>query len=247
MARRAARIRISEQTSRAGREALEAMLSGYQLGAKQVRTCRYCAGKGRYSPLTSETAIKADNEHICPDCAKRELEREANYRGLRSGARDRLEELLLEVGDLERVANLLSGQLDPDLTKFDEISATTDEIDLVQTRDLDVHGELKSRLQKFDELLPVQSLAVRNGLLEGRDQLVVSATATGKTLVGELAGIDRALNGRARCCFSSPSSRSPIRNTRISRTPTATFSTYRSGSGPPESGTTATGSTPART
>ena len=204
MARRASRIRISEQTSRAGREEIEAMLTGYQLDAKQVRTCRYCAGKGRYSPLTAETAIKADNEHICPDCAKRELEREANYRGLRSGARDRLEELLLEVGDLERVANLLSGQLDPDLTKFDEISATTDEIDLVPTEELDIHGELKSRLQKFDELLPVQSLAVRNGLLEGRDQLVVSATATGKTLVGELAGIDRALKGEGKLLFLVP-------------------------------------------
>ncbi|MFO7926200.1 MAG: DEAD/DEAH box helicase [Halobacteriota archaeon] len=204
MARRASRIRISEQTPRAGREEIEAMLAGYQLEAKQVRTCRYCSGKGRYSPLTSETAIKADDEYICPDCAKRELEREANYRGLRSGARDRLEELLVEVGDLERVANLLSGQLDPDLTKFDEISATTDEIDLVSTRDLDVHGELKSRLQRFDELLPVQSLAVRNGLLDGRDQLVVSATATGKTLVGELAGIDRALKGEGKLLFLVP-------------------------------------------
>ncbi len=204
MARRASRIRISEQTSPGGREELEAMFGGYQLDAKQVRTCRYCAGKGRYSPLTSEIAIKADDEHICPDCAKRELEREANYRGLRSGARDRLEELLLEVGDLGRVANLLSGQLDPDLTKFDEISATTDEIDIVPTEDLDIHAELRSRLGEFEELLPVQSLAVRNGLLEGRDQLVVSATATGKTLVGELAGIDRALKGKGKMLFLVP-------------------------------------------
>jgi helicase len=204
MARRARRIRISEQTSREGRRELEAMLDGYQLEAKQVRTCRYCAGKGRYSPLTSETAIEADDEYICPDCARRELEREANYRGLRSGARDRLEDLLLEVGDLERVTNLLSGQLDPELTKFDEISATTDDIDLVSTRDIDVHGDLKSKLQKFDELLPVQSLAVENGLLEGDDQLVVSATATGKTLVGELAGVDRALKGKGKMLFLVP-------------------------------------------
>jgi helicase len=204
MARRAARIRISEQTSRGKRGELEAMLDGYQLDAKQVRTCRICANKGRYSPLTTETAIKSDDEHICPDCAKRELEREANYRGLQSGARDRLEDLLLEVGDLERVANLLSGQLDPELTKFDEISATTDDIDLVSTRDIDVHSDLKSNLQRFDELLPVQSLAVENGLLEGRDQLVVSATATGKTLVGELAGIDRALKGEGKMLFLVP-------------------------------------------
>ncbi|WP_299235827.1 DEAD/DEAH box helicase [Natronomonas sp.] len=204
MARRASRIRISEQTAPGGRRDLESMLGAYQLGAKQVRTCRYCANKGRYSPLTTETAIEADGEFICPDCATRELEREAGYRGLRSGARDRLEELLLEVGDLERVINLLSGQLDPELTKFDEISATTDEIDLVPLEDLDVHDALKTRLGAFDTLLPVQSLAVRNGLLEGRDQLVVSATATGKTLVGELAGVDRALRGEGKMLFLVP-------------------------------------------
>ena len=204
MLRRSKRIRISEQTSRRGREELEAMLDGYQLEAKQVRTCRICANKGRYAPLTSETAIRNDDEHICPDCAKRELEREANYRGLQSGARDRLEELLLEVGDLERVANLLSGQLDPELTKFDEISATTDDIELVSTSELDVHEDLKESVQKFDTLLPVQSLAVDNGLLEGRDQLVVSATATGKTLVGELAGVDRALKGEGKLLFLVP-------------------------------------------
>ena len=204
LARRASRIRISEQTSPEGRAELEAMLDGYQLEATQVRTCRYCAGNGRYSPLTAETAILADDEHICFDCAKRELEREANYRGLRSGARDRLEELLLEVGDLERVSNLLSGRLDPELTKFDEISATTDEIELVSTRTLDVHGDLKSKLQRFDTLLPVQSLAIENGLLDGRDQLVVSATATGKTLVGELAGINRALEGEGKLLFLVP-------------------------------------------
>ncbi|PSP94676.1 DEAD/DEAH box helicase, partial [Halobacteriales archaeon QS_1_68_44] len=204
MARRARRIRLSEQTSRGGRQELEAMLDGYQLKAKQVRTCRICAGKGRYSPLTSETAIEADDEHICPDCAKRELEREANYRGLRSGARDRLEELLVEVGDLERVRNLLSGQLDPELTKFDEISATTDDIDLVPTAELDVHPDLTASLEQFDELLPVQSLAVENGLLSSRDQLIVSATATGKTLVGELAGIDRALKGEGKMLFLVP-------------------------------------------
>jgi helicase len=204
MARRATRIRISEQTSPAGRADLEAMFDGYQLEAKQVRTCRICAGKGRYAPLTSETAIESDDEFICRDCATRELEREANYRGLRSGARDRLEDLLLEVGDLERVRNLLSGQLDPDLTKFDEISATTDEIDPVPTDSLDVHQDLLESVTEFDELLPVQSLAVEHGLLEGRDQLVVSATATGKTLVGELAGVDRALKGEGKLLFLVP-------------------------------------------
>lgn len=205
IARRATRIRISEQTSPKGRDQLRSMLDGYQLDAKVVRTCRYCASAGRYSPLTSETAIQTDEEHICLDCAKRELERELNYRSLQSGARDRLEELLIETGDLNRIVNLLQGRLDPELTKFDEISSTVDAVDPVPTDALDINPKFASLItEQFEELLPVQSLAVRNGALSGRDQLVVSATATGKTLIGELAGIDRILSGEGKMLFLVP-------------------------------------------
>lgn len=205
IARRATRIRISEQTSRNGRDQIRSMLDGYQLGAKVVRTCRYCASAGRYSPLTSETDIRADGEHICLDCAKRELERELNYRSLQSGARERLEDLLVEIGDLDRIVNLLKGRLDPELTKFDEISSTVDAVDPVPTDALDLNPKLASLItEQFEQLLPVQSLSVRNGVLSGRDQLVVSATATGKTLIGELAGIDRVLSGEGKMLFLVP-------------------------------------------
>jgi len=206
MARRARRIRISEQTSNAGREQLRAMLDGYQLSAKVVRTCRYCAGAGRYSPITSETAIAADDEYICPDCAREELDRELAYRGAVTGdARRRLEDLLLEVQDLERIVNLLKGDLDPDLTKFDEISATVDEVDPVRVDSLTLHPGIQQHLEgRFETLLPVQSLAVEHGVTDGQDQLVVSATATGKTLVGEMAGLDRVLNNKGKMLFLVP-------------------------------------------
>jgi len=206
LARNAGRIRISQQTSKTGRRELQDMLDGYQLEAAVVRTCRYCANDGRYSPITDETAIKTDREHICPDCAVQELERELSYKGQFTGsAQDRLEELLLDVQDLDRIVDLLSGQLDPDLTKFDVISATVNDVDPVKTADLDLHPKLKAMTEsRFDSLLPVQSLSVRNGLLDGDDQLVVSATATGKTLVGELAGIDRALKGKGKLLFLVP-------------------------------------------
>ncbi|GAA0270708.1 DEAD/DEAH box helicase [Halobacterium noricense] len=206
IARRADRIRISEQTSRSGREELREMLDAYQQDAKVVRTCRYCAGKGRYSPITSETAIEADGEFICQDCAIRELERELSFNGGMTGAaQDRLEDLLLEEQDLDRITGLLGGNLDPDLTKFDEVSATTDEVDPVPVDSLDLHPDVKDLLTaRFDELLPVQSLSVENGLLDGEDQLVVSATATGKTLVGEMAGLHRHLSGKGKMLFLVP-------------------------------------------
>ena len=224
IARVATRIRISQQTSTEGRKELQELLDGYQLSAKVVRTCRYCANDGAYSPITEATAIKTDREHICPDCAREELERELAYKGQFTGqAQERLEDLLLEVQDLDRIVDLLSGELDPDLTKFDTISATVDDVDPVQTTDLGLHPQLQSMIEsRFDALLPVQSLSVRNGLFDGAerssanhasgqrpradgdDQLVVSATATGKTLIGELAGINRALNGEGTMLFLVP-------------------------------------------
>ncbi|WP_299262441.1 DEAD/DEAH box helicase [Halorientalis sp.] len=206
IARRASRIRISQQTSHAGRQRLLAMLDGYQLDAKVVRTCRLCARDGRYSPITSETAIETDDEFICPDCAKAELDRQVTMQGsMSASARGRLEELLLDVQDLGRITNLLEGRLDPDLTKFDEISATLDDVEPVPVDSLSLHPGIQSKLEgRFEELLPVQSLAVENDALNGRDQLVVSATATGKTLIGEMAGLNRVLNGSGKMLFLVP-------------------------------------------
>ncbi|MWV41601.1 DEAD/DEAH box helicase [Natrialba sp. INN-245] len=210
LARRAKRIRISEQTSPEKREELIEMLEGYQLAdkAKAVRTCRYCASAGRYSPITTDTAVKDDRDWICRDCAREELERQLTYSGagtVTGDAKERLEELMIEVQDLQRIVNLLEGRLDPDLTKFDTISATTDEVDPVRVDSLDLHPDLQGLLEdRFETLLPVQSLAVENGLVDGDDQLVVSATATGKTLVGEMTGIDRVLDGEGTMLFLVP-------------------------------------------
>jgi helicase len=91
------------------------------------------------------------------------------------------------------------------VTKFDEVSATVEDVDPVRNASLDLHPALQSMLEeRFETLLPVQSLSVENGLFEGADQLVVSATATGKTLVGELAGVDRALRGEGKLLFLVP-------------------------------------------
>ena len=210
LARRAKRIRISEQTSRTGRQELTEMFGGYQLEdkTKTVRTCRYCASAGRYSPITTETAIKDDNDWICKDCAREQLERQLSYAGggeVTGAAKDRLEDLMMEVQDLERIVNLLKGQLDPDLTKFDTISAPTDEVDPVRVDSMNLHPGVQNLLEdRFETLLPVQSLAVDHGLLDGDDQMVVSATATGKTLVGEMSGIDRVLEGKGKMLFLVP-------------------------------------------
>ena len=51
------------------------------------------------------------------------------------------------------------------------------------------------REQGIERLRPVQVLAIRAGLFEGADLLVCSPSASGKTLVGELAILNRVLEG----------------------------------------------------
>lgn len=207
LARHAERIRISEQTPQQFRRELARLFDGYQLGEKvaTVRTCRRCAGAGRYSPLTTDTAIETGDEAVCRACAVRELDRLSGYRGLQASARERLVELMLDIGDLDRIRNLLSGDLDPELTKFDEMDATVQSVESLGIEDLELTPRARSLFeQRIDELLPVQTLAVRNGVLQDRDQLIVSATATGKTLIGELAGVDRIVRGEGAFLFLVP-------------------------------------------
>ncbi len=204
--RAAEAIRISEHTSDAGIEELRTLLAAYQQEAAVVRTCRYCASAGRYSPIDADSGVRSGEDLICRECAAEELDRELGYRGeFNEGARHRLTELLYEVGDLERITDLLSGGTDPELTRVDTISASADTVDPVDVDTLPVDEGLRDSLaERFETLTPVQSLSVEHDLLAGRDQLVVSATATGKTLIGELAGIDRALLGEGKLLFLVP-------------------------------------------
>ncbi len=206
LARGADRLRISAQTPAAIRADILAMLDGYQLDAAVVRTCPACAARGHFSPLTASTAIATEGGELCIECATAQLERDLAFHDAASGEMaSRLRLLLERVQDLERVRRLLDGDLDPELTRIDAIEATADDVPAVSFDELELTSPLDTLLaDKFDELRPVQALSVEAGLLKGADQLVVSATATGKTLIGELAGIDRVLRGKGTLLFLVP-------------------------------------------
>ncbi|MFW6153418.1 MAG: DEAD/DEAH box helicase, partial [Halobacteriota archaeon] len=206
LCRAADRIRISGQTGGAMRTDLLAMLDAYQLEAGVVRTCPACAARGRYTPLTDETAIATERGELCIDCATSQLERDLTFHDAATPmVAERFAALLERVQDLPRVRRLLEGGLDPELTRIDEIEATTDDPDELFPDELDVVEPLRDRLiERFDRLRPVQVRAVEAGLLDGEDLLVVSATATGKTLIGELTGIDRVLRGEGKLLFLVP-------------------------------------------
>ncbi len=169
------------------------LLSAYQLDYGYTNPCRLCMNAGRYTLLNSDP-IRFHNEQICQECATKELLREAISLKIGKHGQERLVKILLATGNLDKVLAMLSpDKLDSGLTRYDTIEAGKVESS-VRVKDLPLHPELKKiLLTRLDELLPVQALSVKAGLLEGKNQLIVSATATGKTLVGELAGIQNIL------------------------------------------------------
>ncbi|XGI83066.1 DEAD/DEAH box helicase [Halorutilales archaeon Cl-col2-1] len=211
LVRMADEIVLTQSGNEGMKDDVRELLSAYQLESREEDVCRYCLIDNEYTPLGYDR-IKHGDEFICPDCAKQELRREVSYKGdlssssssdSTSAAIDRMYEILMEVRDLEKVVGLLNSSLDPELTKFDEISENVETREEIRLDDLPLRDEFRSLLP-FDTLLPVQSKSVENGLLDGEDQLVVSATATGKTLIGELAGIQRALEGKGKTLFLVP-------------------------------------------
>ena len=205
--RAATKVRVSDHSPVAALDHLAVLLSDFQVEGAVTRTCRLCALDWRYQPVTADTGIDHDGELICRSCAMAEVRRYLQMSRVRlsAAATDRLDRLLAETGDLARIKRMLEGGLDPAITRVDTIAADPPSTDGVPVDTLPLDERLMARVtERIDQLLPVQSAAVEAGLFDGEDLLVVSATATGKTLIGELAGVDRALRGEGALLFLVP-------------------------------------------
>ncbi|MCD6207072.1 MAG: DEAD/DEAH box helicase [Methanosarcinales archaeon] len=206
MLRSAGQILIADGGDpKATQEFLE-MLRGYQLSYTPVRVCRYCLLEDMFT-LIDKRSIKFKGGLLCQRCALEELKSELRHLKLRGLGAERIEELLLRTRDLDRILGMLDlDRLDSKLTLYRTIDVA-EPLDAKRrtVRDLPLPERFKNLLaEKIDELLPVQSLAIENGLLRGASQLIVSETATGKTLIGELAGVKNLLEGRGNVIFVVP-------------------------------------------
>src|SRR5664280_1939731 len=181
---------------------LIAFFESYLISYDRVHVCGFCIGKRRYKPVNANF-VRHEGGRICMDCAQTELRRELSFRGF--AHYNHFYALLNKVRDLDRVIRFLDSGVDPDLTLYDVLSRQAESYQSVPIDALNVDDRLKLLIkQRLSKLLPVQSIAVERGLLKGRDLLVVSATATGKTLIGELAGVNNVLHGKGKLLFVVP-------------------------------------------
>lgn len=179
----------------------EEFLDSLNIKYKHTLICRHCTFEGFITLIQKEKSHFYHGDYLCRLCAENEIKRELKARSFDMSTFPRFRKMLDKTGDLAKVLSVFDPRFDPlknqELTLYDKIATQKlDNLPKVRIDDINIPSDLKKSLRsQGTHLLPVQVLALQAGLLDGESLLVVSATASGKTLIGELAGIPRALEG----------------------------------------------------
>ncbi|NHJ12853.1 MAG: DEAD/DEAH box helicase [Candidatus Thorarchaeota archaeon] len=169
-----------------------------------VPSCASCLRENRLTVLTRRNAAKVSaTEVACITCAQSDLRTDLKSMGVTMSRPmiQHLERQLVRVKSVPRMLELLSPNFDPaqesDLTLFDEV-LTADLGKGEKLNSLNLPEDFRNLLlaEGFDRLLPVQEMVIDSGLLKEKHLLIVSSTSSGKTLIGELAGVPKTLNGK---------------------------------------------------
>ncbi|WXG39929.1 MAG: DUF5814 domain-containing protein [Candidatus Freyarchaeum deiterrae] len=168
-----------------------------------LEICKYCQADGFTTVLGKDNTFHAHGDKLCWDCVKAEFDKELQFRGARisTDMKKQLWNILYNKKDLESILPILSPNFDPSkdtsITLFDTIEAN-EKSRTMSLEELPLPLKLTQALYNtgITQLMPVQIAAVEAGLLEGENLLVVSSTTSGKTLIGELAGLPKAFEGK---------------------------------------------------
>lgn len=180
---------------------VEELMESLHIKYRKTSICRHCTFTGHITLLEPEKSFRYHQDNICLICAEEEIKRELKNHSFDLKIFPTFQRMLNRTGDLETVLKTFNPRFNPlkerNLTLYDQVAGGGDDKDFkMDMEELDVPPNFKIILKKQGtHLLPVQVMAVNVGLLAGENLLVVSATASGKTLIGELAGIPRALKG----------------------------------------------------
>ncbi|MFX1466221.1 MAG: DEAD/DEAH box helicase, partial [Promethearchaeota archaeon] len=201
-------IYINDDLASMFKEDLLIMFQDFQIDTKKVNKCRICPFCLIHGLITIDkdadiSYFRHDKEQkICYRCAKLELLDEFYQRGavLNNKMKKAIFQTLSKTKNVDHLIQLFTDEIDPtkhpELTLFDEIVCEDTEATLTPLiENLNIPDNLKKVLNTkgIVRLLPIQKQAIDEGLLNNQDLLVVSATTTGKTLIGELAGVTKSI------------------------------------------------------
>ncbi|TFG32926.1 DEAD/DEAH box helicase [Candidatus Thorarchaeota archaeon] len=191
---------------------MKTYLAGIQTQEPRVvPTCHHCLRDDRLTVLTRRNAVKISADQVvCTSCAQSDLKTELKTLGITMSRAmmNQLEKQVTRVKSVPRLVEMLTPGFDPtketDLTLIDTIVAqelsTKKDI-----QDLPIPDGFKEILYNvgLESLLPIQKKTILSGLFKNTSLLIVSSTSSGKTLLGELAGIPKAMQGK-KMIYMSP-------------------------------------------
>ncbi|MBD3189376.1 MAG: DEAD/DEAH box helicase [Candidatus Heimdallarchaeota archaeon] len=169
------------------------------------RICPLCMiDQQKITLLPAEDNYFVSGQTACFECAKDELTRELASRemGLNRFGLQHFLRVLKKLKNVDRVLEAFDYDFQPtkkpELTLFDTLGDVDDLSQAAYIDHLSIPGRLKEILKSngIKRLLPIQTKALDAGLLKGKDLLIVAGTSSGKTLIGELAGLKNLLNNR---------------------------------------------------
>ncbi|MDR2874250.1 MAG: DEAD/DEAH box helicase, partial [Methanobrevibacter sp.] len=187
---------------------IEQFLNSQGIKFHYTKTCNHCRIEGMITIINSKFTYSYHKQEICKLCGENIILSELISQGFSKKLFPNFKRLIEKTGDLDKVLSILNHDFDPllnpDLTLFDKISPKKDlKIPKIAMNRLKIPEEFKDTVVKDEYLLPIQYLSIKEGLLKDKNLLVVSGTGSGKTLVGELAAIPKALKGE-KFIFLSP-------------------------------------------
>ena len=163
--------------------------------------CDFCKKQEKINLLNQSEIYRYKKSNICKKCAENVLHSKILSEGYTDYIDREYDFLLDKYHNIDELINILEDDYDPlnneKLTLYDVLPVTEKDYEKVYVNDLEIPEEFKEILSKrIETLLPVQILSIKNGLFDNENLLVVSQTASGKTLIGELAGIPKAMNNK---------------------------------------------------
>jgi len=169
-----------------------------------VRACSSCIADGKLTMLRKQQVYQLEGQPVCYKCASQELMTRLQSIDVEISkqAYGSLETMLQRLKSVEKVVSFLSSQFrpsrNPAMTLYDQVHAVKEPEKKVSVATLPIPTELIEELERsgIEYLLPIQVKAVNAGLLDGKSILAVSDTTSGKSLVGELAGLRAAMQGK---------------------------------------------------
>jgi helicase len=169
-----------------------------------VRACSSCIVDGRLTMLRKQHVYQLEGQPVCYKCASRELTNRLQSMDVEVSKRayGSLETMLQQLRSVEKVASFLSSQFrpskNPAMTLYDQVQAVKEPEVKVPLASLPIPQKLIDVFEQsgIEFLLPIQVKALDAGLLKGQSILAVSDTTSGKSLVGELAGLHAAMQGK---------------------------------------------------